>query len=120
MRISFILLSLTISFFSSQFVLAEESSSEIQATYDQLNLLNQDLRCQESSDCLAIPTGHRACGGPSGFAIASRLNLKLAQLRELARRTSVLEREYNFENGIISICSIEAPPEVQCIQNKCQ
>ena len=78
----------------------------------------EDNRCDSSADCAVVPTGARACGGPSSYAVYSTKSANVALIQTLAQATVKLEQQYNRENSIISICSIARPPGAACNQGK--
>ncbi|CAF0736987.1 unnamed protein product [Rotaria sp. Silwood1] len=75
-----------------------------------------DNRCTTSTDCTAAPTGSRACGGPNGYVVYSIRSSNAENIRLLAQKTVQLEKEYNLENSVMSICSMVMPPTVVCDQ----
>jgi hypothetical protein len=92
------------------------------AAYSSLNLLvESDLSCLTSADCDSVALGSRACGGPEAFAVVSKLNPFHADgvIASLAAKTEEFGGEINDLAGAISICSIEMPPAVRCVQNRC-
>ncbi|CAF0781824.1 unnamed protein product [Didymodactylos carnosus] len=95
------------------------TGEQLQAVYNQIQLLNTDLSCQSSSDCFVQPTGARTCGGPNGYLILSHLNKQVTTIIQLAKQTETLEQQYNQQTHIISICSIAIPPTVSCTNQQC-
>lgn len=94
----------------------------LEEAYEELKVLNEaDLSCQVDADCIAIATGSRPCGGPSGYIVASQLNpaYQDGTLNGLATLTEELEGELSEELGLISICLYEMPPEVACQADFC-
>mgnify|MGYP006897546521 CR=1 FL=1 len=73
-----------------------------------------DNQCTTSADCTVLPTGSRACGGPSGHVVYATKSSNAKQIRSLAQLTTTLERQFNNENSIMSICSILMPPTPVC------
>lgn len=82
-------------------------------------LSNAELQCQTDQDCMAIPVGNKACGGPSDYIIASKVNQNINEIQTLARLSEDKEHIYNVENRIISNCMIEMPPKTACAKSKC-
>lgn len=80
----------------------------------------EGLSCEQDSDCVALAIGSRACGGPNGFVVSSRLNPYFSSVESMANLTSSLEDDINMKDRVFSICSIELPPPVACISNICQ
>jgi len=73
-----------------------------------------DNRCAKSTDCTTAAVGSRACGGPNGYIVYSSLSSNVQDIRSLAQLTTKLEREYNADNSVISICSLVMPPKPVC------
>ena len=83
----------------AQPVLAQDFDAETQVAgiYATLNYYNSDLSCEKKDDCTAIPVGARACGGPNGYVVASRLNATYDFVETLASITEDLENKINTE-----------------------
>ena len=95
---------------------AATSSESIKAIYESIHVINSlDLSCQNDSDCRALPVGNWACGGPSGYIVASIHNENFPLLQSLAKVSQQMAREYNRENSIISTCVLIAAPEIKCV-----
>ena len=84
------------------------------------SLSKAQLGCQSSRDCKAIALGNRACGGPSDYLIASLLNNNFKEILTLAKVTQNIERRFNIDNQVVSICIVERAPTLECIENLCQ
>lgn len=82
-------------------------------------LTQQNLSCATVADCTAVAVGARACGGPRGYLVMSKLNVKRDQVNMLASLSTKLEHEYNMENSVMSICVLASYPELTCEANKC-
>lgn len=83
-------------------------------------LASEDLNCRVDSDCAVIAYGARACGGPAGYLVASKLNPVFTEIKYLAKRTVEREEKFNADYGVISICSLAVRPTSTCAQsNKC-
>lgn len=72
------------------------------------------LDCKTSLDCVAIPYGARACGGPEGFFVASRVASNMVRAGELRDKDIHLSTEINKLTNAVSICSYASQPAVQC------
>ena len=83
-------------------------------------LADADLRCATVDDCKLISVGSRACGGPAGYLVTSKLNGNMTELNYLASQTEVKQAAYNRNYGIQSICSLITPPELRCFSNYCR
>ncbi len=82
-------------------------------------VLKGDQSCERDSDCKVLAVGHRACGGPSRFAIVSRNNLNLSEIEYLAERTEVRQREFNQTYRVRSVCVPVSRPTVTCKEEVC-
>lgn len=80
-----------------------------------------DRSCARASDCMAVPTGHKPCGGPSSFLVTSKNNPKAGQLKAKAEEFTALIQAYQqeFESGMGSTCSVEGPPPFACRDKIC-
>lgn len=79
----------------------------------------ENLSCRVKSNCINVGIGQKACGGFQGYVLASKKNLNLPEVRYLARRTVVLESNYNQRYHVISDCTAIAAPTNNCVANKC-
>ncbi len=82
-------------------------------------LSNSDLSCQSDEDCVAVAAGKRACGGPSSYIVASKLNQNLEEVVFLATQSVKKEAQFNKDTGAVSICSILTKPYVFCANTQC-
>lgn len=99
----------------------EKTFAQIKGMMKIVDVLNQsDLSCKTVSDCTALPIGHRACGGPNSFIVASKLNPSLAALTQSIELVTKAERDANSKLGLMSICSVEMPPTVGCNSGVCE
>jgi hypothetical protein len=111
---------------SSEEFRTSKSSADISETPD-LNsrykvledLAASDLSCSSDNDCVAVSTGHRPCGGPSGYLMASLLNPKLSAIQTLAAEFSEAERQFNIENQLMGTCDYLMAPSLSCQQSQC-
>ena len=83
------------------------------------NIADLELSCSADSDCLAIESGSRACGGPERFVMTSSKNISLDVLKQLITAETALESHLNTVGEIMSICSMESPPQLECKQSLC-
>ncbi|CAF0951276.1 unnamed protein product [Rotaria sordida] len=100
---------------------AKVSREQIADAHKELAAVVQaDNKCTTPADCTTEPTGSRACGGPNGYIVYSVKSSNAENIRLLAQKTVKLERLYNSDNSVMSICSMVMPPTVVCDQaNKC-
>ncbi len=82
-------------------------------------LANLSLACEEPSDCTAIAMGSRACGGPTSYVVTSKANTSIEALNLSIQLETKAESELNQKFHIISICSVEMPPELDCKSKVC-
>ncbi len=80
-----------------------------------------DRSCERALDCVAVPTGHKACGGPNVYLVTSKNNPKMGQLKAKAEEFTALIKFYQqeFEQGIGSTCDIEGVPLFACRDKTC-
>ncbi len=98
----------------------ERDRASINALFKSIQLMaNTDMTCMSDEDCLMIPVGNRACGGPSTHILASRLNNNFMEIEYLSQASEVKERLYNEKYGIMSSCEISFPPRPLCDQKLC-
>lgn len=92
----------------------------IESTMKAVEILSKaDRRCEQESDCVSIPLGSRACGGPEKYIVASKLNANFDFIQNLALRSETLESAFNSRYGTISICSMAMQKDPQCVANNC-
>jgi len=96
-------------------VTQQEMASTNRALKTAIALENQ---CVTSADCDVLAVGARACGGPSGFFVYSVKSSNVENIRSLAQLTTQLEKQYNTENSVMSICSMAMPPSAVCDETK--
>lgn len=98
-----------------------ENLPDISAVYKKMESLTQDKSCEIDSDCGVMPTGERACGGPSGYMVYSqRLGTEsISQLESLAKQSSDMARLINEKSDMMSTCDVLPPATAACIENQC-
>lgn len=79
-----------------------------------------DLSCQTDSDCVAIPAGHKPCGGPSMSVITSKKNPLFSEVKRAARTVTSEQRAYNQANNRISNCGMLRIPTPVCEALTCR
>jgi len=77
-------------------------------------------RCDTLSDCDAIATGFKPCGGPNRWVAYSKVQSNLGLLQDHANRRIRLEREYISLTGLTSDCAIEIKPNTSCRRSVCE
>lgn len=117
-----ILLAFTLSSFT--FAQANQREQDARAISDLVEaaklLAGTNLECQDSTDCVVLEVGSRACGGPAGHLISSKKNQNLPELEYLGQQSSLKEAEFNLKYRVLSICSVKIPPQVGCIRAQCK
>ncbi|MBP9706425.1 MAG: hypothetical protein KBD78_02210 [Oligoflexales bacterium] len=87
------------------------------AAYTALESLTKaSLVCRVDTDCVAVAVGAKACGGPSGYVVTSKFNdfYTGGEIESLAKKTEEYSKAINNYLGLISDCSIEMPPTLEC------
>jgi hypothetical protein len=99
---------------------ADELSQRIVATQERLVAQIGDAACVAASQCAALPIGAKPCGGPSGHLAYSTVSGDQAAIDALAREHRALSAQLNALLGLMSDCSLVAPPPVACTQGRCR
>lgn len=75
--------------------------------------------CKKDSDCEYLPIGYKACGGPSGYIVFSRVDIdKLRKLTSRYNELDLLSKKANKQS--LGICNfVTAPKKVMCLSGKC-
>ncbi|MCG9760768.1 MULTISPECIES: hypothetical protein [unclassified Pseudoalteromonas] len=94
-------------------------TSDIKAHKQSLENVVADKSCDNDTQCKVIAVGDRACGGPSSYQVYSTKSADEAQVKQLAEQITTLERAYNMQNQMMSICQHLIEPATQCVENKC-
>jgi len=89
------------------------------ATDSKVRDMIRDTSCTQNSDCQSIAYGARACGGPETYLIYSTVNVDVTELQPLVNQYNSYAAQYNEENSLVSICSYEMPPELECYAIGC-
>lgn len=94
-------------------------SSDIAAHKQSLEDVSADKSCDTNTQCKVIAVGARACGGPSSYLVYSTKSANEKQVMQLADQITKLERAFNKQNQMMSICQHLIEPATQCVENKC-
>lgn len=94
-------------------------TSDIKNHKQSLENIVADKSCDNDIQCKIIAVGDRACGGPSSYLVYSTRSADEAQVKQLAEQITTLERAYNMQNQMMSICQHLIEPATQCVENKC-
>jgi len=70
--------------------------------------------CTVDEECAILPVGSRACGGPSSYVAYSLTSSNQDEIHSLSTLTTSLEKKYNHQNGIMSMCMILPEPTAVC------
>lgn len=81
-------------------------------------LIESDLSCNSDNDCEVVEIGERACGGPAGLAVVSKLSPHRSAIAQLLAEILELSREQNRQ-GQASICVLLSVPTPKCEQSRC-
>lgn len=98
---------------------ADQISSEMDAVWTSIVAEVGTPRASNVSQCGALPTGAKACGGPSRYVVYSREVANEERLRELTGSYTALEREWYIVTGAASTCSILLQPDVSLVAGQC-
>ena len=79
-----------------------------------------DLSCDNSHQCKSIGFGSRGCGGYASYIIYSTKTVYEVKLDQLAAKYYQLDKKYNEQRGMTSICSVEQPRVAECIEGSCR
>ncbi|CAF0726067.1 unnamed protein product [Adineta steineri] len=100
---------------------AKITQEDITAIKESLTAAVQaDNQCTTAADCTAAAVGSRACGGPSSYVVYSAECANAEQISSLIQLATRLEKQFNTENEMMSICSMIMPPKALCVANKCK
>lgn len=100
-------------------VLAFGESKKVKALEEKISSFNLELSCKNTDDCIALPAGHKACGGPDRYIVTSKKNSKLAYLKKAIDEHLVADREWQQKQNGGSACNVEQAPPMLCQHQKC-
>ncbi|MBL7542535.1 MAG: hypothetical protein JNL11_01905 [Bdellovibrionaceae bacterium] len=104
----------------SVFVFAKADLKEnIVVIEKKIEKLNMDLGCVTDQNCVALPYGHKPCGGPRHYLVVSKNNQNFKEISGLTERLEILERRAAESSGLVSTCDMAIEPSVYCSQSKC-
>lgn len=86
----------------------------------QIDAMIGDARCSDGSECKAIAFGAKPCGGPWKYKIYSESVVSTQKLTEYVNAYNEFNRELNQKYGWVSDCSVVSPPQVGCVDGRCQ
>ena len=80
----------------------------------------EGMACEQDTDCVAIPMGSRACGGPQFHVIIVPSQLKdSTKFKETVARYTADMKKHNINQNVTGICSVVMPPSLICKENRC-
>ncbi len=84
------------------------------------NLMKEAIRldCRDNLQCVMIGYGHRACGGPEGFLVASRVASKMDEVFRQRDIEASLSREIAERSSAVGNCMAILPPQAYCNVSK--
>ena len=71
---------LLFSIFALASVWAAPPKNPVIPIWETIEILNEDLTCSADSDCQVFAFGHKACGGPARYIIASTANQHFTEI----------------------------------------
>lgn len=83
-----------------------------------LRALGAASQCRQADQCLTVPVGLRACGGPAAYVAVAKADEAAAQAlarRHLAQRRAELVRA----PAPPSTCEVIPDPGAQCVAGRC-
>ena len=111
---------LIIIFIISLQVSAFEVPKNVKALEDKISALNLELSCENADDCLTLPLGYKACGGPDKYIVTSKKNSKLTELKKAIEEYLTADRMWQQKQNIGSGCNVVQAPPTTCQSKKCQ
>ena len=105
--------------FSACIPLIGHSESERELLRNEITLYSSDLSCNSNEDCKTVGIGDRPCGGYGEYIIYSTNTIAVEKMEDMASRYYELDRKFNADNMMLSICSVEMPRVSACIHAKC-
>lgn len=96
----------------------EEILAEMSEIESQIESITS-TSCSSTSSCQYRPLGVKACGGPTHYIVYGSVTSEL-ELQNLITRYNKLNQAYNDLTGAVSDCSLENPPNLECISGKCE
>ena len=78
--------------------------------FNEISTIAYSVSCTDSSNWNFTAYGAKACGGPQGYIAYSNEIDVTAFLEKIAIYTQA-EKEYNFNYGVVSDCSVPIEPK---------
>lgn len=99
---------------------APDQSDTIESLTAVRNQIRDDLKaalrldCRANLDCVVVPFGAVACGGPEGFLVASRIASDMVQVGQLRDKEIHYTTHINRLSNAVSTCAAVAQPVAAC------
>lgn len=90
---------------------------QLKTLLEQINA--EDLSCSVDADCTLVAVGHRPCGGPEDYVIASKLNPRHEEVLSVSLLHQQKSQQENIRQNRIGTCEAILPPAVGCDGNVC-
>lgn len=75
--------------------------------------------CTDTAQCMTVPLGERACGGPAAYLAYSTVQTQGAALQALAARYAAQQRAAQASAGMASTCQFLPDPGAICRAGTC-
>ncbi|WP_343731761.1 hypothetical protein [Duganella sp.] len=98
---------------------AQAPQAATPALWQKIQSANNDLACDNSSQCHSIGIGSKACGGPENYLAWSSKNSDGAQLKALVEQHAAARRADDKRQGMMSTCSVVSDPGATCRAGTC-
>lgn len=97
----------------------EVTGADLELQLNEIKRIAESGECSENTQCFYLPYGSKPCGGPRGFVIFSS-TIDVETLKAKIEKYTKAEEAYNKNQGIISDCMLETPPQnIGCLEGKC-
>jgi len=99
----------------------DEIALDSKRVYEDMAAIMTNNACDTNDDCVIMPIGNRACGGPSSYQVYSKTigAEMISQLEILATQSAELARKANEKNRMMSTCHMIPVPSAACVENQC-
>lgn len=97
----------------------QQTRGAYRAELDRL-LQENKAACKVSFDCVAVPLGEKACGGPTEYVVMSQATQKKIAdaISDLTKMITQLDHEAH-SGGIAGTCDVVEKPELACRAGTC-
>ncbi len=94
--------------------------AQLQAKEKAIDALIGDAPCKGGEDCRTIAFGAKPCGGPWQYKIFNAAEVDTVELKRLVKDYDEFNAVLNDRWGWMSDCAYVTPPEVGCVEGRCQ